>query len=337
MDASSATGSPHAARRVLDQGGRRQKATAGVALALALGTVVAVLATAGGALADSPGASPEICPDCSPPAQCEDTQDNDGDGRVDYPNDPGCTGYADNDETDAGGGGPPPQCSDGADNDGDGRIDYPNDPGCTDQADNDETDAGGGGPPPQCSDGADNDGDRQADGNDPACSSAQDDDESDDPPLENYVGGHDWTYERIDEGEIDATDRQGNPIRCARLGAERSEHGFVAKGWSFKMTLRWCWSGGVVRSVGSWDRWVSNHIPFPVSLIYPLDWKIVSETAPETLVANTSAFSQAKVQICPVKAPTCFTWYPWLRFYFDGQGHAACESDGRQYIPDCRR
>ena len=36
---------------------------------------------------------------------------------------------------------PPPQCSDGADNDGDGKIDYPADPGCSSAADNDEADA----------------------------------------------------------------------------------------------------------------------------------------------------------------------------------------------------
>jgi hypothetical protein len=33
-------------------------------------------------------------------AQCFDTRDNDGDGLIDYPNDPGCTGISDNEETD---------------------------------------------------------------------------------------------------------------------------------------------------------------------------------------------------------------------------------------------
>jgi len=37
----------------------------------------------------------------TPPApQCSDTKDNDGDGKVDYPNDPGCASPQDNDETD---------------------------------------------------------------------------------------------------------------------------------------------------------------------------------------------------------------------------------------------
>ena len=34
----------------------------------------------------------------------------------------------------------PPQCNDGVDNDGDGLIDYPNDPECTDENDNSESD-----------------------------------------------------------------------------------------------------------------------------------------------------------------------------------------------------
>src|SRR5215213_7443294 len=38
------------------------------------------------------------------------------------------------------GGGTPPQCSDGLDNDNDGKIDYPADPGCSSSTDNDETD-----------------------------------------------------------------------------------------------------------------------------------------------------------------------------------------------------
>jgi parallel beta-helix repeat protein len=35
---------------------------------------------------------------------------------------------------------PPPQCSDGIDNDGDGKVDYPEDPGCTSPDDDDERD-----------------------------------------------------------------------------------------------------------------------------------------------------------------------------------------------------
>lgn len=75
------------------------------------------------------------------PAACGDAQDNDADGKVDFPNDPGCTGPVDADEAD-----PPPvpapvraRCSDGVDNDGDGKVDG-GDPGCAAAADDDETD-----------------------------------------------------------------------------------------------------------------------------------------------------------------------------------------------------
>jgi OOP family OmpA-OmpF porin len=78
-----------------------------------------------------PPATPAVVPAVS---ICSDGQDNDGDGLVDFPNDPGCTAADDLDETD------PPQCSDGKDNDGDGQIDFPADKGCSAADDNDETD-----------------------------------------------------------------------------------------------------------------------------------------------------------------------------------------------------
>src|SRR3989338_9135567 len=75
-------------------------------------------------------------PGCTPPpAACEDGFDNDGDGLVDYGQDPGCTSFGDNDEYNAPG---PKACEDGLDNDGDGLIDYGQDPGCTGFTDNDE-------------------------------------------------------------------------------------------------------------------------------------------------------------------------------------------------------
>jgi len=63
---------------------------------------------------------------CAPP-MCNDGVDDDGDGKLDYPTDPGCTSPDDNDETDTCPGAGCPQCADGIDNDGDGQIDYPND------------------------------------------------------------------------------------------------------------------------------------------------------------------------------------------------------------------
>ncbi|WP_141327312.1 IPT/TIG domain-containing protein [Myxococcus sp. AB025B] len=61
------------------------------------------------------------------PFQCGNGLDDDGDGVVDFPAEPGCESMMDADEQD------PlvlPVCSDGRDNDGDGRVDFPQDPDC---------------------------------------------------------------------------------------------------------------------------------------------------------------------------------------------------------------
>src|SRR3989338_6096204 len=102
-------------------------------------------------------------------AQCGDGIDNDGDGAVDYPNDFSCSSRTDDDETN-----PKSQCQDGVDNDGDGKTDFPQDPGCSSKQDNDEGPFNG-----QCGDGIDNDGDGAVDyPNDFSCSSSTDDDET---------------------------------------------------------------------------------------------------------------------------------------------------------------
>jgi endoglucanase len=67
--------------------------------------------------------------------------DNDADGLIDFPNDPGCGGATDNDETDPL---PAAQCDDGVDNDSDGLIDFPDDPGCNSVDGNNEKN-----PPPR--------------------------------------------------------------------------------------------------------------------------------------------------------------------------------------------
>jgi hypothetical protein len=123
------------------------------------------------------------------PRVCSDGIDNEtpvGDGKIDWPADPGCGGPNDMSEID------PPQCNDGRDNDGDGKIDTDTnlagqtaDPGCSSAADDDETD-----PPPglpsvvaRCADGIDNDGDGKIDfPADRGCTSAADDDEADPAP-----------------------------------------------------------------------------------------------------------------------------------------------------------
>ncbi|HWU87378.1 MAG TPA: PPC domain-containing protein, partial [Kofleriaceae bacterium] len=68
---------------------------------------------------------------CTKPV-CSDGLDDDGDGKIDYPADPGCLGPTDATEDDNCPSGPGcPACADGIDNDGDGQIDYPNDPSCS--------------------------------------------------------------------------------------------------------------------------------------------------------------------------------------------------------------
>lgn len=75
----------------------------------------------------------------------------------------------------------PPRCGDGIDNDGDGRIDYPAEPGCAAADANDEVDDCPAGPGcPACSNGADDDGDGLTDmGADSGCNAAGDDVEED--------------------------------------------------------------------------------------------------------------------------------------------------------------
>lgn len=58
-------------------------------------------------------------------ADCNDGLDDDGDGLIDYPADPGCTSAADDNER-----GPGFQCDNGIDDDADGFFDFPNDPDC---------------------------------------------------------------------------------------------------------------------------------------------------------------------------------------------------------------
>ena len=86
--------------------------------------------------------------------QCSDGQDNDGNGSVDFPDDPSCDNEGDTEED----GLVSPQCKDGRDNDGDSKIDYPADPGCFAANQDSEDDECPDGPTcPQCADGKDND------------------------------------------------------------------------------------------------------------------------------------------------------------------------------------
>jgi Tol biopolymer transport system component len=92
------------------------------------------------------------------PTECSNGIDDDGDGYVDYPDDPGCTSPSDPSEH-----ADTPGCDDGIDNDGDGLIDM-QDPGCPFPQAPIEN--------PPCDDGIDNDGDGLVDMADPMCSKA---------------------------------------------------------------------------------------------------------------------------------------------------------------------
>jgi len=67
-----------------------------------------------------------------PLPECSDTIDNDGDGLIDFPDDPECDNSSDDSES------PLKACEDGIDNDGDSLIDFPDDPGCASAVDDNE-------------------------------------------------------------------------------------------------------------------------------------------------------------------------------------------------------
>lgn len=91
---------------------------------------------------------------------CDDGLDEDGDGQIDYPADPGCDSATDSTERDD-----KLACDDGIDDDGDGLTDWPADPGCSSSTDSSEQS-----PALVCDDGIDNEGDGFTDhAEDPEC------------------------------------------------------------------------------------------------------------------------------------------------------------------------
>lgn len=89
--------------------------------------------------------------------ECSDEVENDGDGLLDFPADPGCTSAEDLSEA--------ADCNDGLDNDGDGLADYGSDPGCRNRRESARED-------PACDNGYDDDGDTLVDGEDPECAAS---------------------------------------------------------------------------------------------------------------------------------------------------------------------
>ena len=66
---------------------------------------------------------------CTKPV-CSDGIDDDADGKIDYPNDPGCASPNSDAEQDNCPGAECPECANGVDDDGDGQMDYPADVTC---------------------------------------------------------------------------------------------------------------------------------------------------------------------------------------------------------------
>ncbi len=99
---------------------------------------------------------------------CDDGVDNDGDGLVDWPDDPGCDDSEDPSEQSSA-----LVCDNGLDDDGDTLVDVADDPGCDDPGDPSEHN-----PAVDCDDGSDDDGDELIDWpHDPGCEDAEDESE----------------------------------------------------------------------------------------------------------------------------------------------------------------
>jgi len=143
-----------------------------------------------------------------PLRECENGRDDDGDGWIDYPEDPGCESTNEEDEFNYPTG---LECSDNKDNDGDGLIDG-NDPECKSPKDEYEMF--------ECSDGKDNEspfglepgaprGDGLIDAEDPGCWKLIDIPESYDPKLDDEAAATSQCQDKIDndaDGLIDLDD-----------------------------------------------------------------------------------------------------------------------------------
>ena len=146
--------------------------------------------------------------------ECSDGADNDEDGLIDFPDDPGCEDAVDGSERER-------ACANGLDDDQDGATDFPADPGCASYEDDDEFNEA---PPPECADGIDNDRNGHTDEQDPGCVSAADPSESapETPPV---------CADRIDNDEDGITDFPLEPgCIAAGDGDERDPGGPPACG-----------------------------------------------------------------------------------------------------------
>ena len=153
-----------------------------------------------------------------PAPQCDDGEDNDGDGWVDL-DDMGCEDQLDDSEEDDGS----TECSDGVDNDGDTLIDA-EDPDCVDGFDEAEADY------PECGDQQDNDGDGWTDFDDLGCEGSEDDDETDDGSTEcsDGVDNDGDTQIDVDDPECDNgwDDNEDETTECED-GADNDADGWA--------------------------------------------------------------------------------------------------------------
>jgi hypothetical protein len=90
------------------------------------------------------GGTFELSVEATPIEACQNQLDDDGDGLIDFPYDPGCTSMIDEDEQSPD---PLPQCLNGIDDDQDNLVDFPQDIGCQAAFDQDEFDECGQGIP----------------------------------------------------------------------------------------------------------------------------------------------------------------------------------------------
>ena len=161
--------------------------------------------------------TPEVDADLPDPV-CSNGRDDDGDGRTDFPADPGCSGPTEEDET----GDPPPACANGQDDDGDTLVDLA-DPGCGSERDIDESDDPA---PPACANMNDDDADGYSDfPDDPGCGSEFDDDEANDAMVLPQCGDgqdndRDGRVDIADPGCVSAADpreadAEGPPPPCS--------------------------------------------------------------------------------------------------------------------------
>ena len=273
-----------------------------------------------GVMGGEAGAEPAGVMGGAPPARpaCDDDLDNDGDGLVDFPADPGCGSARDGDEyndlidpecadgvdndrdgdtdeedsgcsssvdQDEGEPDSTPACADFADNDFDGLIDFPYDPGCGAAGDDDEQDPQ---LPAQCADSLDNDGDGLIDfPNDPGCAGLGDRDETNKSPSPQCADGIDNDR----DGHTDYPDDDG----CTSA-ADYSERGTCGDTYDPPrlqegQTLTVDTSRGLFESFGTCGGQGSPELAFTYLLTRPVEalelTTIAPEGAPATAVPTT--------------------------------------------------